>query len=84
MPSPRTTVAVLHVKVFRAGIGRMGFKAVLGDEPCDPDDGGEFDLEYAETPRQAVDALMEALEKRWAMMAWDDFARHEPAGRRKR
>lgn len=63
-------VEVLHIKVFRAGIGRMGFHAVLGEEEVDHDDGGEHDGSYCDSPREAVDTLMARVENEIMLRAW--------------
>lgn len=65
---------ILHIKVFRAGIGRMGFYAVAGDEDVDHDDGGERDGLYADTPREAVDRLMARIENDAMLRAWEYIA----------
>lgn len=62
---------ILHIKVFRAGIGRMGFHAVTGEEDINHDDGGEHDCCYADTPREAVDKLMAKIENDALLRMWD-------------
>lgn len=75
---------ILHIKVFRAGIGRMGFYAVAGSEDVDHDDSGEHDRYYADTPREAVVTLMTRIENDAMLRMWEYIAPPDKKKRRSR